>query len=182
MRVIMGLDHTHTPDPALIREATADDWPAIWPILHGIGIAGQTLAFDPDRTEDSARAGWMRTQGRTFVAVVDGVVVGSASVHPNHSGNGSHVANAGFIVDPAYGGRGIGRALCAHVLDSARSDGYRAMQFNAVVQTNTHAVRLWQSFGFEILATVPEAFRHPVHGYVGLHIMYRRLDQHSDAG
>jgi hypothetical protein len=37
------------------------------------------------------------------------------------------------------------------------------------------AVSLWRSLGFEILATVPEAFRHPVDGYVGLHIMYRRL-------
>ena len=44
-----------------------------------------------------------------------------------------------------------------------------------MVETNTGAVRLWQSLGFDMLATVPEAFRHPVHGYVGLHIMYRRL-------
>ena len=49
------------------------------------------------------------------------------------------------------------------------------MQFNAVVETNTSAVRLWRSVGFQILATIPEAFRHPVHGYVGLHIMYRTL-------
>src|SRR5215218_300006 len=94
---------------------------------------GETLAYDPDRTELSARASWMRDPGRAFVAVVDGVVAGSAFVHPNHPGNGA---------------RGIGRALCAHVLESARSDGYRAMQFNAVVETNTRAVRLWQSFGF----------------------------------
>ena len=49
------------------------------------------------------------------------------------------------------------------------------MQFNAVVETNTRAIRLWRSFGFQILTTVPEAFRHPAHGYVGLHIMYRKL-------
>lgn len=49
------------------------------------------------------------------------------------------------------------------------------MQFNAVVETNTSAIWLWRSFGFEILATVPEAFQHPTHGYVGLRIMYRRL-------
>jgi hypothetical protein len=49
------------------------------------------------------------------------------------------------------------------------------MQFNAVVETNTPAIGLWRSFSFEILATVPEAFRHPAHGYVGLHIMYKRL-------
>jgi ribosomal protein S18 acetylase RimI-like enzyme len=160
----------------LIRDAAAADWPGIWPILRAIGEAGETLTYQPGRSEASARTGWMKpTPGRTFTAIVDGAVAGSAYLHPNQAGNGSHVANAGFIVDPALGGRGIGRALCAHVLDQARADGYRAMQFNAVVETNTHAVRLWQSFGFEILATVSEAFRHPVHGYVGLHIMYLKL-------
>jgi ribosomal protein S18 acetylase RimI-like enzyme len=49
------------------------------------------------------------------------------------------------------------------------------MQFNAVVETNEHAVRLWESLGFKILATVPEAFRHPQRGFVGLHIMHRFL-------
>jgi ribosomal protein S18 acetylase RimI-like enzyme len=49
------------------------------------------------------------------------------------------------------------------------------MQFNAVVQTNEHAVRLWESLGFTILATVPEAFQHPDRGLVGLHIMHRFL-------
>lgn len=49
------------------------------------------------------------------------------------------------------------------------------MQFNAVVETNKRAVALWRSLGFEVLATVPEAFRHPTEGYVGLLVMYRRL-------
>jgi hypothetical protein len=49
------------------------------------------------------------------------------------------------------------------------------MVFNAVVECNAPAVRLWQSLGFQILATVPEGFLHPAHGYVGLHVMYRRL-------
>jgi len=102
-------------------------------------------------------------------------VSSGADTHPIHSGPGAHVANAGFVVHPARRGEGAGRALCEHVLDQARADGYRAMQFNAVVETNTPAVRLWRSFGFQILATVPEAFHHPAHGYVGLHIMYKRL-------
>jgi L-amino acid N-acyltransferase YncA len=61
------------------------------------------------------------------------------------------------------------------VLDQARADGFRAMQFNAVVATNERAVALWRSLGFEALGTLPEGFRHPKKGYVGLHIMYRRL-------
>ncbi len=114
--------------------------------------------------------------GRTVVAVDDdGTVIGSAGTYPIHPGPGSHVANAGFVVHPQHRGKGAGRALCRYVLEQARIDGYRAMQFNAVVETNTAAVRLWRSFGFQILATVPGAFRHPVHGYVGLHIMHRAL-------
>jgi GNAT superfamily N-acetyltransferase len=161
----------------LVREATEEDWSPIWPILREIGRAGETLTWDPGTTETRARAGWMRRPpGRTVVAVdTDGTIVGSANTHPIHAGAGSHIANAGFVVLPARQRQGIGRALGRHVLEQARSDGYRAMQFNAVVETNTPAVRLWRSFGFDVLATVPRAFHHPTKGYVGLHIMYRDL-------
>ncbi|MFF2042205.1 GNAT family N-acetyltransferase [Kitasatospora sp. NPDC058170] len=161
----------------LIREATADDWPAIWPFLHEIVAAGETYSWDRDTTEERAHALWFKpAPGRVFVAVdPDGTVLGTAESHPNQSGGGSHVANAGFMVDPRHSGRGVARALCAHVLDQARADGYRAMQFNAVVETNHRAVALWQTFGFEVLTTVPEAFHHPDKGYVGLHVMYRKL-------
>ena len=99
---------------------------------------------------------------RTFVAVDDGDrVLGSAVMGPNHGGPASHVATASFMVDPAAGGRGAGRALGERVLDQARADGYRAMQFNAVVESNVRAVALWHSLGFEVLATVPEALRPP---------------------
>jgi GNAT superfamily N-acetyltransferase len=85
------------------------------------------------------------------------------------------VATASFMVDPACQGRRVGRALGEHVVEWARAAGYHSMQFNAVVETNTSAVRLWESLGFEILTTVPEAFDHPEHGLVGLHIMFQRL-------
>ncbi|MFF1869679.1 GNAT family N-acetyltransferase [Kitasatospora herbaricolor] len=161
----------------LIREATAADWPQIWPFLHTIVAAGDTFTWDRDITEADARAMWMKeAPGRTFVAVdEDGTVLGTAETHRNQMGGGSHVANAGFMVDPRHTGRGVARALCARVLEQARTDGYRSMQFNAVVETNHRAVALWQSLGFEVLTTVPEAFQHPDKGYVGLLVMYRRL-------
>jgi L-amino acid N-acyltransferase YncA len=159
----------------IIREATDADWPQIWPFLREIVRTGETYTYDRDLTEEQARALWMqRPPGVTYVAVDGGTVLGTAKTHPNQAGPGAHVANASFMVDPAHGGKGVGRALCEHVIAQA-GQTYRAMQFNAVVETNAHAVRLWQSLGFEILATVPEAFHHPVHGYVGLHVMHRRL-------
>lgn len=162
----------------LIRDATAEDWPAIWPFLRRIIAAGDTYAWDVDTPEEAARAKWLhlRRPGRTFVAVdEDGTVVGTAESHPNQPGPGAHIANAGFMVDPDHAGRGVGRALAEHVLDQAKADGYLGMQFNAVVETNTGAVALWRSLDFEIVGTVPGAFAHPTAGYVGLHVMYRPL-------
>jgi L-amino acid N-acyltransferase YncA len=159
-----------------IREATSEDWAQIWPFLRGIVRAGDTYTWDRDVTEGRARELWMSTPpARTVVAVDGDTVLGTAKMGPNHMGPASHIANASSIVSPDHGGRGVGRALGEHVLDLARSDGYRAMQFNAVVETNTRAVALWQSLGFEIIATLPEGFEHPAKGFVGLHIMYRTL-------
>lgn len=159
-----------------IRLATDHDWPAIHPFFATIVSAGESYAFPDGLTLDDARPWWMETApGRTVVAVDGGEILGSAKMGPNRPGRGAHVATASFMVDPAHRGRGVGRALGRHVLEWARSAGYRSVQFNAVVETNTAAVLLWQSLGFEILATVPEAFGHPVHGLVGLHVTFHKL-------
>ncbi|MGF7239396.1 MAG: N-acetyltransferase family protein [Frankia sp.] len=164
-------------DDIEIRGATAADWPAIWAFMRGIVAAGETFSWDRDVSEDRARATWLQEPPGGAMVAVDGTgaVLGTATVSANQGGPGSHVANAGFMVDPARSGRGVGRALGARVLVFARDAGVRAMQFNAVVETNIHAVGLWRSLGFEVVGTVPEAFLHPVHGYVGLHVMHRPL-------
>jgi GNAT superfamily N-acetyltransferase len=159
-----------------IRGATDDDWPRIWPFFAAIVEAGETYAFPAGLTLETARPWWMEEPpGRTVVAVDGDQVLGSAKMGPNRPGRGAHVATASFMVAPDCQGRGVGRALGEHVVEWARAAGYRSMQFNAVVETNTSAVRLWQSLGFEILTTVPEAFDHPEHGLVGLHIMFQRF-------
>lgn len=158
-----------------IREAVAADWPAIWPFLRGIVAAGDTFSWPRDIDEATARTFWMaEPPGRTVVAV-DGAVVGTATMGANHMGPASHIATASFMVDPAHAGRGVGRALGEHVMAWAPANAFRAMQFNAVVETNERAVHLWRSLGMEIVATLKEGFLHPEHGYVGLHIMYRLL-------
>jgi L-amino acid N-acyltransferase YncA len=160
-----------------IREAREGDWAAIWPFLREIVAAGETYCWPRDSTEADARQWWMaKPGGRVFVAEEDGRVLGTAEVHPNQPAAGGHVCNAGFMVAAEASGRGVGRALALHVLEQATNAGFLAMQFNAVVETNTNAVSLWQSLGFRILTTIPGAFRHPVHGFVGLHVMHRSLD------
>jgi GNAT superfamily N-acetyltransferase len=160
-----------------VRQAAETDWPSIWAFMEPIVRAGETFSWDPNTSEADARGMWLvPPPGATFVAEdADGQIVGSAEMSPNHGGGGAHVANAGFMVDAARAGRGTGRALGEHVIEQARAAGFRAIQFNAVVATNERAVALWQSLGWRILATVPEGFHHPTHGYVGLHIMHRRV-------
>lgn len=162
-----------------IRVARSDDWPAIFAFFSRIVADGQSYAFPAGLTEQNAVGWWMEASpGQTVVAVDGddgGTVLGSAKMGPNRPGRGSHVATASFMVDPVHQGRGIGRALGEYVVSWGRRTGYHAIQFNAVVETNTAAIDLWRSLGFDVLATVPEAFDHPQFGYVGLLVMYQKL-------
>jgi GNAT superfamily N-acetyltransferase len=160
----------------VIRPATDDDWPRIWPIFDATVQAGETYAFPMDLTPDTGRGWWMeRPPGLTVVLEEGGEILGTAKMGPNRPGHGDHVGTASFMVAPGARGRGVGRRLAEHVVQWHRDQGFRGIQFNAVVETNTAAVRLWQDLGFTIIGTVPEAFRSPAHGYVGLHVMYLSL-------
>jgi L-amino acid N-acyltransferase YncA len=159
-----------------IRPAREDDWPEIFPIFSAIVADGRTYAYPEGLTSDEARGLWMEAPpGRTVVAVDHDRVLGSAKMGPNRPGRGDHVGTASFMVDPAASGRGVGRALASYVVDWHRQQDYAGIQFNAVVESNLAAVRLWQSLGFEIVGTVPGAFRSRTRGPVGLHLMYLAL-------
>ncbi len=159
-----------------IRPATEQDWPAIWPFFRDIVADGETYAYPDDLTSERARDLWVeRPPGLTVVYDVAGDVLGSAKVGPNRPGRGDHVGTASFMVAPEAQGRGVGRALATWAVDWHREQGYAGIQFNAVVETNTAAVALWQDLGFTIVGTVPGAFRSRRHGRVGLHVMYLDL-------
>lgn len=159
-----------------IRAFEDRDWPQVHAIVRRVVDDGETYAYDPAWDEAALREVWVEAApALTVVAVEDGVVLGTAKTGPNRPGAGSHVSTASFMVSPAARGRGVGRALGEHVLARATEQGYRSMQFNAVVEVNHAAVRLWRNLGFEVIGTVPEAFRHPTEGLVGLHVMYRKL-------
>jgi L-amino acid N-acyltransferase YncA len=167
-----------------IRTATDEDWPQVYPFFTRIIDAGETYAYPEGLSSEAGRALWMLPPpGRTVVAVDGGgtgeVVLGTAHMGPNRAGRGAHVATASFMVDPAHAGRGVGRALGLEVVGWAGAAGYRSIQFNAVVETNTAAVALWRSLGFELIGTVPEAFDSRRHGLVGLHVMHLRLPPRS---
>jgi ribosomal protein S18 acetylase RimI-like enzyme len=137
--------------------------------------AGETYALDRDMSESDALAYWLDAGKRTFVAEADGAVAGTYYLRANQAGGGAHVCNCGYMTALAATGRGVARQMCQHSLDHARSLGYRAMQFNFVVSTNTRAVALWRSMGFDIAGRLPLAFDHPAHGYVDALVMHRAL-------
>ena len=158
-----------------IRPASPDDDEAIWAIFQEVVAAGDTFAFSPDIPRQHALDFWMHRENATYVALVDQRVAGSYYLKPNQPGLGAHVCNAGYMVARRARGQGLGRAMGEHSLVEARRLGYRAMQFNMVVSTNTHAVSLWKSLGFHVVGALPGAFRHAQHGFVDALVMYRSL-------
>jgi L-amino acid N-acyltransferase YncA len=158
-----------------IRSATSEDRDAIWNIFHAIVAAGDTYAFDPKMSRGEALAYWFRADTHTYVAERDGRVVGTYILKTNQPGLGSHVANAAFMVALDTQGSGVGRRMAEHCLEEARRFGFRAMQFNFVVSTNTPAIHLWEQLGFKVVGTLPGAFRHPKRGYVDVYVMFRSL-------
>lgn len=159
-----------------IRPATPEDDDAIWAILNPAIVAGDSFTADPDGGRDEAIAYWRPPGAQNFVAESDGRVVGTSYLRPNQTGGGSHVCNAGYCTARGAQGQGVARALLAHSLDTARAQGYRAMQYNFVVATNTRAIETWERAGFETVGRLPGAFRHPTAGYVDALVMYKDLN------
>jgi ribosomal protein S18 acetylase RimI-like enzyme len=159
-----------------IRRMQAGEWPRVWAILEPTFREGTTYAFDPGISEADGRHAWVEIPSATFVALDDGQrIQGTYYIKPNQPGQGAHVCNCGYIVDREARGRGIASEMCEHSQAIARELGFRAMQYNLVVSTNTGAVSLWQKHGFMIAGTLPGAFKHPDLGYVDAHVMYKTL-------
>ncbi len=155
-------------------EGPSDD-DAIWAILKPIVEGGREFCAPPDGGRDGAFAYFAPPEAQNFVAELNGEIVGASYLKPNQGGGGSHVCNAGYATAPAARGKGVARALLAHSLATARSAGYRAMQYNFVVATNTRAIETWVRAGFEIVGTLEDAFLHPEAGYVNAHVMMKDL-------
>lgn len=149
----------------------------MWPIFQAVVATGTTYVFAPDTRRDAAEAYWMGPSISSWVAEDEARIVGMYKLIPNRPDLGSHVANASFMVDPSAAGRGVGKAMGLHCLREARRAGFLAMQFNFVVSTNTAAVALWKNLGFEIVGTLPKAYRHRELGFVDAFVMYRFLDE-----
>jgi ribosomal protein S18 acetylase RimI-like enzyme len=159
----------------LMRAAGKSDSDAIWAIMEPIIRAGESYTLPRDMDKRGALAYWRSAEHEVFVAEDNREIVGTYFLQANQKGGGAHVANCGYMTAASATGRGVARTMCAHSLDRARERGFRAMQFNFVVSTNERAVRLWQSFGFEIVGRLPGAYLHPSMGYVDAYVMHKQL-------
>lgn len=156
-----------------VRSSIAKDQPSIWNILRPIFRAGDTYAIDPNITESDAIAYWM--QSRSYIAEIDGETLGTYYLRPNQQGGGEHVCNCGFATHLDARSKGIASAMLDHSLTEAKKAGYRAMQFNFVLETNQGALRLWHRAGFVEVGRLPGVFLHPSKGYVDALILHKHL-------
>ncbi len=157
-----------------LRSATKTDEDALWAMLEPVIRAGETYTFPRDMTRDAALSYWLADAHEVFVAA-DGAPLGTYIIRENNPGGGAHVCNCAFITSPAAQGKGVARAMLDHALTRARERGFRAMQFNFVIASNTRAVALWQANGFEIVGRLPGVFDHPAQGLVDAFVMHRTL-------
>jgi GNAT superfamily N-acetyltransferase len=163
------------PSDLTIRPARDGDADAIWRILEPTIRAGETYPLPRDMSRDATLAFWCGTGHAVYLAEDADGIHGTYFLRANGEAGASHIANCGFVTGPWAWGKGIARAMCAHSFERARERGFRGMQYNFVVASNTRAVQLWKDFGMQIVGVVPEAFLHPTLGYVNALVMYRAL-------
>jgi len=159
-----------------IRLATENDRNAIWTILDPMIRAGETYPLPRDMSREDAFAFWFSPEKEVFVWEENGEVLGTYFLKANQQGGGAHICNCGYVTSVAAQGRGIARAMCLHSLERAKERGFRGMQFNFVVSSNTRAVKLWSSLGFETVGRLPQVFAHPTLGFVDALLMFRRIE------
>ncbi|MBF9035971.1 GNAT family N-acetyltransferase [Rhodobacterales bacterium HKCCE2091] len=143
-------------------------------MLEPVFRAGDTYAVDPGIGREESLSYWF-ADGHTVLVAEDGEPLGTCFFCANKPGNADHVANAAFVTAPAATGRGVARAMLAEVLDAATARGFRAMQFNFVVSTNTRAIATWEKAGFREVGRLPGAFRHPTEGPVDALVLWKDL-------
>lgn len=160
-----------------LRPAEHADHPAIWEALRPVFRTGDTYSIDADISREDALAYWCGPAHRCFVACDGDKVLGTYYLRRNQGGGGAHVCNCGYVTSAEAQGRGVARAMLDHSLSTARDAGYRGMQYNFVVSTNTRAVATWERAGFDIVGCLPQAFLHPEQGYVDAFVMYLDLTQ-----
>lgn len=136
--------------------ADREDVLEIWNAVIRTGKAfPQTEELKTEEADD-----FFNSQTFTGVAVDDenGEIVGLYALRPNGIGHCAHLCCTNFAVKASMRGRHIGETLAHDCMKRAKAAGFRILQFNSVVATNTGAIRLYEKLGFTRLGTIPDGF------------------------
>ena len=141
-----------------IREYQETDLPEMTAIWNEVVEEGIAFPQEECLTEETG-GNFFASQSYTGVAENDGKIVGLYILHPNNVGRCGHISNASYAVSSACRGQHIGEKLVLDCLKVAKDLGFRVLQFNAVVESNSHARHLYERLGFVQLGTIPGGFR-----------------------
>ena len=142
----------------LVREYCESDLTDLINIWNEVVEEG--IAFPQEEPLDlKTGADFFASQSYTGIAVENDKIKGLYILHPNNVGRCRHISNASYAVDSSCRGQHIGEALVLDSLVKAKEKGFRILQFNAVVETNTHARHLYERLGFRQLGVIPGGFR-----------------------
>ena len=141
-----------------VRELRPDDLTAAVEIWNQVVEEGRAFPQLEPLDADSG-AEFFAGQSFTGVAEDDGEIAGLYILHPNNVGRCGHICNASYAVRRELRGRGTGEALVRHCLKTAWELGFRIMQFNAVVASNSRALALYERLGFVRLGVIPGGFK-----------------------
>ena len=142
----------------IIRKYTNQGLIDMLKIWNDIVEEGNTFPQEDYLNNDSG-ADFFASQSYTGVAEVDGKVLGLYILHPNNVGRCGHICNASYGVSSEARGKHIGEQLVMDCLRKGKELGFRILQFNAVVESNMSARRLYERLGFKQLGTIPDGFR-----------------------
>ena len=108
-----------------------------------------TMAIPSTRIEEThRRLASLGPDDHSFVAVVDGQVVGMAGLHVA-AGKRRHTGSIGMMVHDQFQGRGIGRELLEALLHIADNFVGLTASSSRSIPDNERAIRLYESCGFE---------------------------------
>ncbi|MBQ6544205.1 MAG: GNAT family N-acetyltransferase [Lachnospiraceae bacterium] len=137
------------------KQEDLDDLIRIWNEVVEEGVAFP----QEDYLDRQSGADFFASQTYPAAAEVDGRVLGLYILHPNNVGRCGHICNASYAVSSEARGLGIGEKLVRDCLIKGKEFGFRILQFNAVVENNLRARRLYERLGFTPLGVIPAGFR-----------------------
>ncbi|MGN1315556.1 MAG: GNAT family N-acetyltransferase [Acutalibacteraceae bacterium] len=141
------------------------------------GVVAEGVAFPQmDFFNETSGHKFFKEQSFTGLAFSDGKVVGLYILHPNNIGRCGHICNASYAVRVNMRGKGIGRTLVEHCMKKGSELGFKILQFNAVVATNTTALALYKKLGFSQLGIIPNGFLNKDNKYEDIIPHYIELD------